>query len=126
MECRLHQDSRKSWHCQVLIRSETDSQGKALHDVSEAKFGDPIYDTEELEDRIRRAQQAVLNPWDPIESFLADSKSDNSRPRLAFSSNVVCVDVWGPKVPDLTFIDLPGKLLRHYCIDFNLMCDRSL
>jgi hypothetical protein len=92
--------------------------------VSEAKFGDPIYDTEELEDRIRRAQRAVLNPWDPIENFLLDEIA--SRPPLAFSSNVVCVDVWGPKVPDLTFIDLPGKLLRHYCIDFNLMCDRSL
>lgn len=28
--------------------------------------------------------------------------------QLTFSSNVVCINVSGPDVPDLSFIDLPG------------------
>lgn len=27
---------------------------------------------------------------------------------LDFSRNVVCIDIWGPGLTDLSFIDLPG------------------
>jgi hypothetical protein len=102
IECRLRQDSRKSWHYQVLVRRETDE---------DIRFGDVIYDTKEPEDHMRRAQHAVLNPLGSSRKLSSSisERDDNLtfRPPLAFS-NVVCVAMWGPKVPDLTFIDVPG------------------
>lgn len=65
---------------------------------------------------ISRAQLAILNPLVPAQEFLtidltslgADGQRNQFR-QTRFSANVVCLDIIGPDVPDLSFIDLPGR-----------------
>ncbi|KAF9516697.1 hypothetical protein BS47DRAFT_1371660 [Hydnum rufescens UP504] len=115
MECRLKQsDSR--WQCQVLLRTEVDAPG-VRRQKTEKIFGPIVYDTDELEKMLRRAQLAILNPSVPSNAFvdfdLTSLEEDvlplGSHEQLGFSSNTVCLDVSGPDVPDLSFIDLPGN-----------------
>lgn len=113
MECHLHQQNQP-WRCKVSLRRGSDSDGLPITDIQEVQFGDIIHEAVDLEDRLRRAQKAILNPSIDYADFLLDEdRSDDvisleDEQNLSFSSNVVCVDVWGPDVPDLTFIDLPG------------------
>jgi hypothetical protein len=37
-----------------------------------------------------------------------------STQQLSFSENVVCLDICGPDVPNLSFIDLPGNCLELF------------
>lgn len=116
MECRLVQRSDVAWHCRVYLRIETDRNSHPVRDIKEEPFGDIIHNTEELEMMLRRAQLAILNPSVDAKQIVnldLSTLSDDSAPlgsdeQLAFSGNVVCVTVWGPEVPDLSFIDLPG------------------
>ena len=77
---------------------------------------------------LRRAQAAILNPTIPLSHFL-DADIDTvraggvkvlgSKP-LAFSRNVICVDLAGPELVDLSFVDLPGEscgVPLVFCID---------
>ena len=117
MECRLQQQPNSIWHCQVRLRFETDFNGKPLHHIQETPFGGVVNSTSELEERLRLAQLAILNPGVKSDALLAQGKIPpdfDSRRTLPFSSNVVCVDVWGPDVPDLSFIDLPGEFSLDY------------
>lgn len=64
---------------------------------------------------LRRAQAAVLNPKTPTSRFvvMTDSELSELSPRdrpdsTPFSQNVVCVDIAGPDLTDLSFVDLPG------------------
>lgn len=117
MECRLTHSSGP-WQCQVLLRRETDEHGRKIP-TKEEKFGPLLYDKSELEEMIRRAQLAILNPSVPkdvFETFDTKSLKQGEKPaesikQLAFSSNVVCLDLSAPDVTDLSFIDLPGKIL---------------
>ena len=120
MECRLQQ-SDETWKCQVYLRFEYDVWGHQHLDIHEAKFGPVVQDTTLLETMLRRAQLAILNPSVEsrrFEDLDLDSLDDHYPPlgsaeQLSFSSNVVCVDVWGPYLPNLSFIDLPGEELYH-------------
>lgn len=114
MECRLTHSSGP-WQCQVLLRRETDEHGRKIP-TKEEKFGPLLHDKSELEEMIRRAQLAILNPSVPkdvFETFDTKSLKQGEKPaesikQLAFSSNVVCLDLSAPDVTDLSFIDLPG------------------
>jgi hypothetical protein len=114
MECRLSSSSHP-WRCQISLRYETDDTGQKIV-TKEIHFGPALYDKAELEEMIRRAQLAILNPGLPtafFETFETKSlkngeKLPNSPKQLDFSSNVVCLDLSGPDLPDLAFIDLPG------------------
>lgn len=119
MECRLSSSSGP-WSCRVSIRREYDNAGKRLHEVSETQFGEIITEKEEVELALRRAQLAVLNPHIPHAKILSSSletlkewsaKSSEAQP---FSRNVVCVDLEGPDLTDLSFIDLPGTSFCSY------------
>ncbi|KZT66613.1 hypothetical protein DAEQUDRAFT_714663 [Daedalea quercina L-15889] len=116
MECRLS-SSTEPWRCQVSIRWEFDSDGKRRHEVQEALFGGLITNKDEVELMLRRAQAAVLNPDIPAAKFVtmsagglnADSGGLQTRSkRMQFSRNVVCIDLAGPDLTDLSFVDLPG------------------
>ena len=119
MECRLT-NSDRPWQCQVLLRREVDEHGRRIHPIQEERFGPVLHDKAELEEMIRRAQLAILNPGVPKEFFETfDTKSlkpgekpGNSPKQLEFSNNVVCLDLMGPDLPDLSFIDLPGELFK--------------
>ena len=110
MEIRL-QASPGPWSCRISIRREYDRAGKRLDEISETIFGGIITDKSDVEDALRLAQLAVLNPQIPPEctSLLRALNVAQERVSLKFSRNVVCVDICGPDLTDLSFIDLPGE-----------------
>ena len=118
MECRL-QKSTESWKCQVFLRIETDGMGNRVSDVHEEKFGPLLTDKSKLEDMLRRAQLAILNPRVPhqsFEDFDLNSLLPNRPPigderPLQFSSNIVALDLYV----------LP--LFSHYVVCFRDYCE---
>ena len=67
---------------------------------------------EEVQDRIARAQRAILNPSTDPQRFLDEEDPDLSiRRELTFSTNCVSLQISGDDVEDLSFVDLPGQLL---------------
>lgn len=108
-ECRLsHSDS--PWQCKVSLRFITDKNGQLLGQACNETFGAVIYDKAEVEDRIKRAQRAILNPSRPRKDFLtAGDEDDAETSELSFSSNCVSLQISGPDVADLSFCDLPGQ-----------------
>lgn len=117
MECRLR-NLPSPWQCQVLLRFETDVTGQRLNDIRETRFGPVVRDPFALETMVRRAQLAILNPGLVPDTLLELSDAEmaafgerppsGSKAQLKFSSNVVCLDVSGPALADLSFVDLPG------------------
>jgi hypothetical protein len=79
-----------------------------LGQVRNEAFGSVIYDQSEVEERIRRAQRAILNPKKPPKDFLANEDEDEPVSELNFSTNCVSLQISGPEVADLSFCDLPG------------------
>ncbi|KAK4705660.1 hypothetical protein P7C70_g541, partial [Phenoliferia sp. Uapishka_3] len=111
MEVRL-QKSNDPWGCQVKLRFESDTFGKPLAAVKEVVFGPRITGPELVEDILRKAQLAILNPSvaDPARfvdldlATLQDGKPPlGSAQQLEFSPNLVCVDIKGSDVTDLAF-----------------------
>ncbi|CAG8548187.1 1087_t:CDS:2, partial [Cetraspora pellucida] len=113
MEIRLS-ESVDEWKCQVFLRKEYDENEMQLHRPIESKFGSLIVDPDNVELMARRAQKALLNPrknsdlyfnWDfGNKNYDDDSKSNT----IKFTKNVVCIEIKGPDVPNLSLIDLPG------------------
>lgn len=98
----------------MSIRREVDIKGKPLDDVSELPFGEEIIRKEEAEPRLRRAQFAILNAHIPFVQILSmpldELRAHSSRMKSqSFSRDIVCVDLQGPELTDLSFIDLPGR-----------------
>jgi hypothetical protein len=106
-ECRLSY-SEHPWRCVVSIRFITDPSGAALGQARSERFGKPIFDKGEVEERIRRAQRAILNPKTPVQTFLEGEDEDPEERQLTFSKNCVCLEISGEDVADLSFVDLPG------------------
>jgi len=113
MECRLS-SSIRSWACQISIRREFDASGNVLEKVAETPFGHVITDRKNVELALRRAQVAVLNPHlDPSNILRASTESLTKQPfvskqSLDFSRDTICIDLEGPELTDLSFVDLPG------------------
>lgn len=75
-------------------------------------FGPVITDKKQVEERIRRAQRAILRPRQNSEIFLAGPDEDSDYQReLTFSKNCVSLEISGPELTDLSFCDLPGMRL---------------
>lgn len=114
MECRLSESS-KAWSCQISIRRAFDAFGNALETSHETPFGSLITNKKDVEPELRRAQIAVLNPEIPLDKILGQTMKELERktyavkPSLQFSRDTICVDLEGPELTDLSFIDLPGK-----------------
>ncbi|KAJ7288890.1 P-loop containing nucleoside triphosphate hydrolase protein [Mycena rebaudengoi] len=106
-ECRLSR-SDDAWNCHVVLCRITDAKGQTLGQARNEPFGNPIYDKSEVEDRIRRAQRAILNPSKPSRQFLEDD--DDGAAELSFSTNYISLRINGPDVADLSFVDLPGLI----------------
>ncbi|KAN0060747.1 hypothetical protein ACQY0O_007405 [Thecaphora frezii] len=107
MEVRLA-PSNDAWRCVVKLRFERDEDGSLLDNIRELPFGEPILDKANVEDRLRRAQLAILNPSTDAAAFLSADCDLNAKPKLGFSTNLVCIDITGPGVISLSFVDLPG------------------
>ncbi|KAK7471940.1 hypothetical protein VKT23_000046 [Stygiomarasmius scandens] len=109
-ECSLSY-SPSPWKCTVSLRIMTDSSGQLLGEPRNEQFGSVITKKDEVEDRIRRAQRALLHPELPRSRFLQDDEAeidDTNAP--TFSSNCVSLKISGPDVADLSFCDLPGLI----------------
>lgn len=75
-------------------------------------FGQVIKDKRQVEERIRRAQRAILRPSQNPTTFLTGPDEDLDYPReLTFSKNCVSLEISGPELTDLSFCDLPGTLI---------------
>ncbi|KAI0667026.1 P-loop containing nucleoside triphosphate hydrolase protein [Trametes maxima] len=107
-ECRLSYSS-DPWQCMISLRILNDKDGRPLGQPRNEPFGEPIFDKAEVEDRIRRAQRAILNPSTDPDEFLRDDGAPHGR-EVSFSVNSVCLQISGPDVEDLTFCDLPGLI----------------
>ncbi|KAG9036512.1 hypothetical protein FS837_001657 [Tulasnella sp. UAMH 9824] len=106
MECRLQYAD--TWSCKIFLRFHVDSTGTPLPHMREIPFGPTLFNTEDVERMLRRAQRAILRPDLDPSTFLDDSDLHVFGIPLTFSGNCVCVRVEGPNVPDLYFYDLPG------------------
>jgi len=92
----------------VTLRKTVDKHGKELGIAENITFGSTITDKSHVEERIRRAQRATLNPSTSYETFLSGPDSDPETRELGFSKNCVCLELSGPDLTDLSFCDLPG------------------
>ena len=73
-----------------------------------------------MEERIRRAQRAILNPSKPFEHFLEGNEETQDLAELSFSNNCVSLQISGPDMADLSFCDLPGTF--HFCLTLRGFC----
>ncbi|KAH9924573.1 P-loop containing nucleoside triphosphate hydrolase protein [Fomitopsis serialis] len=89
--------SSDPWVCTVSLRLLTDRQGQAIT-VRTIRFGDPISNPEDVAERIKRAQRAILNPSTEASSFLTGEGDETTS------------EITGPDVVDLSFVDLPGLI----------------
>lgn len=118
MECRLSHSSGP-WSCQIKIRWEfSDASRSRRAEVEEVDFGPRLLDKSKVEIMLRRAQAAVLNPALPFSKFLGMDEKDQrltvkEKNQYQFSRNVVCVELTGPDLADLSFVDLPGTLGKY-------------
>ncbi|SJL13249.1 uncharacterized protein ARMOST_16688 [Armillaria ostoyae] len=106
-ECRLS-SSPDAWKCVVSLRFTKDANGQLLGTARNERFGDVIVDKAEVEERMRHAQRAILNPSRPSSDFLDMDDEDIYENELSFSTNCVSLQISGPGVADLSFCDLPG------------------
>jgi hypothetical protein len=93
------------------LKFVTDPEGKELSQPSKIKFGPPILTKCLVEERIRRAQCAILNRRTSYTQFLDGPLDglDSEQRQLSFSSSSICLEIKGHDVDDLSFIDLPGR-----------------
>ncbi|KAG8902228.1 hypothetical protein FRC01_009630, partial [Tulasnella sp. 417] len=85
-----------------------DRTGQPLTVIRNIPFGPTLYNAEDVEKMLRRAQRAILRPDLDPSIFVDDSDLHVFGVPLTFSRNCVCIQVSGPNVPDLYFYDLPG------------------
>ncbi|KAI0032843.1 P-loop containing nucleoside triphosphate hydrolase protein [Vararia minispora EC-137] len=119
-ECLLTRASGP-WRCAVSLRLVTDARGAPLTQPHTVGFGDPIFDKGDVAERIRRAQLAILSPGIDCDRFIDSALDDAAEPELSFSSNSVCLHIYGQEVDDLSFVDLPGLIVGGNTIDRELV-----
>jgi hypothetical protein len=98
----------------VSLRFITDAKGQALGQVRNDRFGPIIYNKVEVEERIRRAQRAILNPSTEARNFLQGDDEDPEDRQLTFSNNCVSLQISGRDVGMLTTVSLPLRKNTHY------------
>jgi hypothetical protein len=97
----------------VVLRKTFDKKGQPLGPAAPIPFGPVIMDKGEVEERIRRAQRAILNPSTNPDIFLFGPDGEPAEgSELSFSKNCVCLELSGPDLTDLMFCDLPGMCSR--------------
>ncbi|PVF98611.1 hypothetical protein CPB86DRAFT_784651 [Serendipita vermifera] len=101
IECRLSKRPNEDWSCEVYLRRLTSGLG-------EERFGPTITAKSDVQERIRRAQLAILNPSIASAEFLKDLCPTPASNEVSFSKDLVSVRISGKDVDDLSFVDLPG------------------
>ena len=68
------------------------------------RFGPTSYNKAEVEERLRRAQRAVLNPSTDPRNFLQGDDEDPEERQLTFSTNCVSLQISGRDVGMLVIV----------------------
>ncbi len=115
-ECRLS-SSEGIWRAQVSIRLVVDKHGNPLQRPKLQPFGDIITSKTGVEERIKRAQLAIINPSTAADDFLTVHLPFSETNESRFSRNSIILDISGPGVDDLAFVDLPGACqVSHFTL----------
>lgn len=124
MEVALNTTEDAAWSCQISLRFMFDAAGKSLKEPQIVAFGERFCDPLDVERALKRAQDAILQvPYSPtwdVTHYLQDDYVLSPKP-AGFSRNVVRLDVSGPDLVDVTFIDLPGIIQNSDKV--HLWCD---
>ncbi|KAI5982232.1 P-loop containing nucleoside triphosphate hydrolase protein [Pisolithus albus] len=107
-ECKLTQ-ADSPWACVVKLHFITDERGSPIK-ATNIPFGDPIFNKAHVEERIRRAQRAILNPNTDCKKFLEGYQVTSGANEMSFSRNYVSLEISGRQLADLSFVDLPGLI----------------
>jgi len=106
MECRLeYSPSASDWTCRVSLRIERHGG------FEESAFGAPLTNPDDVEQRLRLAQLALLHPEMSTDFFLNTSNASamqNLTGGKSFTDDCVTLHVVAADVTDLHFFDLPG------------------
>ena len=110
-------DAKTPWSCKISLLCRYRYNSKAnreypkwedTHSESATEFA-TIYDKRLLENALRLAQIAILNPHlMPAEVLQANNLDVGMG--VGFSPNIVSLDIEGPELPELALIDLPGAI----------------
>ncbi|KAJ1303118.1 hypothetical protein OPQ81_011319 [Rhizoctonia solani] len=117
IECRLKR-SEQEWEATVYLRFESGKSGYTGK-TKEIQFGSQMTDRMEVQERIRRAQLAILNPSIEPSTFLNAEGNASYPSSRSFSQNCVIVVLSGNELSDLNFVDLPG-LIANVADDRNV------
>lgn len=130
LEINLSESKDSEWTCRVLLmrRYIFDGDGKlgklAQAATKKRPLGpwveqDPeefhfitLNDKQHLQDAIKWAQLATLNPRASYKDFVPgeNGETDENYFEVKFSPNVVRLDITAPNFPNLSFYDLPGVI----------------
>jgi GTPase SAR1 family protein len=112
----LRDEPRTEWRCDVSLVQKYfhaphigDSELYPWADMEqEVTSFVTVHDKKDLENVIRRAQLAVLNPSQNPLTFR--KKVSNTSTEVSFSPNIISLEISAPNLPNLSFYDLPGRL----------------
>ncbi|KAI6001270.1 P-loop containing nucleoside triphosphate hydrolase protein [Pisolithus albus] len=107
-ECKLTQ-ADTPWTCVVKLHFITDERGSPVK-ATNITFGDAIFNKAHVEERIRRAQRAILNPNTDYKKLLEGYQITSGANEVSFSRNYVSLEISGRELADLSFVDLPGLI----------------
>jgi hypothetical protein len=85
-----------------------DANGVALSVPQHTPFGPDIDNVSHVCERIERAQIAILHPERDPSDFVGATFFERTGGGFSFDS--ILIDISGPDVTDLSFVDLPGTL----------------
>ncbi|KAI0505747.1 dynamin family protein [Xylaria bambusicola] len=134
---RLIDASNGHWSCTVALQVDYDFEPKGKIKKSDVTANNPfppwvkkshrdnkifktIFDPSEIEDVLRWAQVAILNPGTDHELYIPGEGAIAKTEDLAeaarnsgaqFSPNIISLEIKGPELPGLSFYDLPGVFL---------------
>ncbi|KAI0553181.1 dynamin family protein [Xylaria curta] len=137
LHIRLIDSSNARWSCTVALQLDYDFEPKGKIKKSDVTASNPfppwvkkshrdikifktIFDPNEIEEVLRWAQVAILNPkndhemYIPGDGTIAKSLSlaeATSTAAAQFSPNIISLEIKGPELPGLSFYDLPGVFL---------------
>ncbi|KAI9805952.1 MAG: hypothetical protein M1825_000566 [Sarcosagium campestre] len=110
----LDQDENQSRARQRASRAPSRARpfGHFIPQQPEEYFFQRISDRDAVEDTLRWAQLATLNPHADHRRYIPGANADTSREErlVGFSPNVVRLNITGPHLPNLSFYDLPGVI----------------
>jgi hypothetical protein len=106
MHCRLSR-SDEPWKCIVSLNFLS-SRSTASKKAVTIQFGEIITDRSQLEERIRRAQRAVLSPNTDHTLFLNKPEEECPPAELTFTTDSVQIEISDRNLTNLSFFDLPG------------------